>query len=488
MSAARRALGCARSLALAAAFALVFYAFNTPLGASIGSDNAMYLTMGTALARGFSPYTEIFDHKGPVLFLIQWLPQALSGGYSTTAVFLQELLTLFLCLRLVSAIARRAGAPEPAAELLYLAFFCSLAGGGNLSEEYTALPTLLGLFLALSAFPPSGKLPDRQEEKRLFLPAMGMGACAALCFLVRANNALPLAGCTAGLALSLLAARRPAALARCAGGFLAGFAALSLPVVLWLAARGALSASVYGAFVHNFLYSGTAGNSRLQVLLHAGYGRAALLFLLLALLGAAAVSGPLRPAFALAALAGFAGAFISHKFYDHYLMIGVPFAAAGACLALRPLPEKPRRAAVVCACLAAVLWLGVQGKKTNDWRLEERADLPAFTEDARALYALVPEEDRGRFMAYRVEPRWYAVTGALPCMRFYFLQETLAEANPAVMDEIVETFETDPPRWLVLYYDRAFSPPYDPRAAEIFETRYAFRAARGHYQLRRLIE
>ena len=43
--------------------------------------------MGTALAQGYAPYTEIFDHKGPLLFLLQMIPQALSGGNSTLAVF-----------------------------------------------------------------------------------------------------------------------------------------------------------------------------------------------------------------------------------------------------------------------------------------------------------------------------------------------------------------------------------------------------------------
>ena len=48
----KRLLSLLFSAAAALAFSLVFYAFNTPLGPSIGSDNAMYLTMGTALARG----------------------------------------------------------------------------------------------------------------------------------------------------------------------------------------------------------------------------------------------------------------------------------------------------------------------------------------------------------------------------------------------------------------------------------------------------
>ena len=76
------------TLALAFVFALVFYTCNTPLGAWIGSDNAMYLTMGTALANGYAPYSEIFDHKGPLLFILQMLPQLFTSGYSTLAVFM----------------------------------------------------------------------------------------------------------------------------------------------------------------------------------------------------------------------------------------------------------------------------------------------------------------------------------------------------------------------------------------------------------------
>ena len=56
------------------------------------------------------------------------------------------------------------------------------------------------------------------------------------------------------------------------------------------------------------------------------------------------------------------------------------------------------------------------------------------------------------------------------------------------MEEIVAAFEIDPPHWLVLYYNRAFYPPYDARMAEIFETKYEFVDAAGQYQLLRLRE
>ena len=145
-------------------------------------------------------------------------------------------------------------------------------------------------------------------------------------------------------------------------------------------------------------------------------------------------------------------------------------------------PRAQKAAALTLAAVSA-LWLGISGVSANAARLSEREGLAQFAADAQTLMAQVPEDERDSFMAYRVEPKWYVAAKALPCMRFYFLQEILAQADPAVMDEIVDTFETDPPRWLVLFYNRTFSPPYDERVAQIFETEYERVDTAGQYQL-----
>lgn len=478
------------ALLMAVSFALVFYAFTTPLGPSIGSDNAIYMTMGTALAKGYAPYTEIFDHKGPLLFVLQAIPQIVSGGYSTLTLFVQQVIFLFACLLLAGGMARALHAPAWIVQFTYLALIGSMVGGGNLTEEYTNVFTFVGLLTVLRTF--GGGLP--KATKGLFARAFILGAMAMLCFLTRANNALVLCAMTLTLALCLLVRRRFAQLARCAGGFAAGMAAAALPVAAWLASKGALEASIYGAIMHNLLYAETDGLGRVQMLLHAGYGHAAILMAALSCAGALALAKE-SPALALSMVSGAAAAglaaFVSHKYYDHYLILGAPLAAMGAAAVLGWLLRRRRSAGrAACAGVLALclLWLGVKGAQTNAWRLSEREGLDTFTRDAQALYAQVPEEDRDRFMAYRVEPKWYVATRALPCMRFYFLQEILADANSAVMEEIVETFENDPPKWLVIYYNREFGPPYDKRVAEIFDTRYEFVASSGEYQLKRLRE
>ena len=476
-------------LILALAYSLFIYYFNTPLGPSIGSDNAMYLTMGTAIARGWAPYRDIFDHKGPLLFILQGAAQLFGGGYSTLSVFVMEVVFLAACLWLCAAIARRLGAPALAVQIVYLALTANITGGGNLSEEYTNLFTLIGLLAALRVF--DGDAPVRGVK--LFAHAAVMGAMAALCFLTRANNALPLCAMTLMLAAGLLAGRRMQELGLCAGGFLSGMLLAFVPVLLWLAYHGVIADAVYGAITHNLMYSGTGGASRLDALLRTSYGHMAMLIAAIACAGAMTrIRKKPMLALSMIAAAGAAGfaAFISHKFYQHYLMIGVPLAAVGAGMLLAGIQKYPRakRAAHAALALVCCTWLLVCGVNANSARLSARADLDQFTRDAQALYALVPEEDRDSFMAYRAEPRWYAASEAMPSMRFYFLQEILAQSDPAVMDEIIETFRNNPPRWLVIYYNREFGPPYDERAAEIFETQYEFVDSRGTYQLRRLIE
>ena len=478
------------ALLLAVLFALFYYAFTTPLGPSIGSDNAIYMTMGTAIAKGYAPYTEIFDHKGPLVFILQAIPQILSGGYSTIMIFVQQVVFLFACLCLLGMISKAFGVPAIFSQLVYLALIAVNVGGGNLTEEYTNVFTLVGILIILRTF---GKgMPEKTQG--IFARAAMLGAMNMLCFLARANNVLVLCAMTLALAAWMLFARRMDLLVRCMGGFALGLLAAALPVVLWLAHHGALAESVYGAILHNMMYAETGGGSRLRMLLGDSYGHRAILMAALSLAGAVTYVRR-NPAMALSMAAGAAAAglaaFISHKFYQHYLLLGAPLAAVGAARVFAVIRARWHRASrmiAAAAMLVCALYLGVLGVQTNDWRLAEREGWDVFTQQAQELYALVPEEETDSFMGYRVEPKWYVAADALPCMRFYFLQEILADADPAVMDEIVDTFHTDPPKWLVIYYNREFGPPYDARVAEIFETQYEFVDARGTYQLKKLKE
>ena len=366
------ALNLLLSLLMAAGYMLLFAYNNTPLGAAIGSDNAMYLTMGTALAKGWAPYVDVFDHKGPLLFALQGLPQWIGGGYNLTAVFLQEVVALFACLTVVRALARALSCPPVWAQLVYLAMTCAFMDGGNLTEEYTNLPTLLALYMALRVF------GQEKISEKLFLPAAGMGVCAAAAFSLRANNALPIFALVAVLAAGLAITQRFAQLGQCAAGFTLGLLAVFLPILIWLAAKGALSAAWYGAIIHNMMYADSGTGDRFAALFTTSYGHMAMIIAAFACAGALAVWKKRRaPLLALAMLAAAAAgglaAFLSRKFYIHYLMLGAPLAAVGAMAVVRALrqPRAQKAAALTLAAVSA-LWLGISGVSANAARLSVR--------------------------------------------------------------------------------------------------------------------
>lgn len=487
-----RPVCAAASFMLAALFALFFMGSNSPLGPAIGSDNAIYLTMGTALADGYAPYTQVFDHKGPLLFILETLPQLFSGGYSVLAVFIMETLFLWGCLLCIGTASRRMRVSSLPAQIVFLMLLAPVIDGGNYCEEYTNLFTLLGVLLLLRVF-------DREQlsvsSKDYLLPSAFFGAVFMLAFLTRANNMLPMAGMLFGAALYLIAARRFALLLSCAAGFLTGCATAALPVGLWLYSNGALEEAIYGAFIHNMMYAETSGGSRMGMLLHDPYGWRALFMAALSCLGGTAYAlKKRRPVIALmmffgAALGGFAG-FISHKFYSHYLMIGAPLAALGAAMLCSVVREQHIRISHAAALASAVLCASFffnYGLRENRERAQLHADYVQLQAQTQELLAHVPSEERNELLAYRTEPKWYVAAEAMPYLRFYFLQEILAQADPAVMDEIVSTLESNPPKWLVIFYNREFGPPYDERVADIFASRYEFVDARGQYQLLRLI-
>jgi len=153
--------------------------------------------------------------------------------------------------------------------------------------------------------------------------------------------------------------------------------------------------------------------------------------------------------------------------------------------AMKDVPRPARLAAAMVLCAACAAQLIHVGQIENRQRVQEHEKYTILEAQTEELLSHVPQEERSDLLAYRTEPKWYVAAKAMPYLRFYFLQEILAQADPAVMDEIVLTLRDDPPKWLVIFYNREFGPPYDPRVAQIFDTEYEFVDARGDYQLLR---
>ena len=225
------------------------YAFNDWMDANI------FFTMGRSMLGGRVLYRDVFDHKGPVLYLLYGLA-GLVGGTDFRGVLVLEIIamTSFLCTGLRTA---------------------ELLAGRRLSVWWMALPAA-GM-AASRAFSHGG------SAEELLLPFLA----AALFSLVRALHsptAKPLravcvqgllAGCALWLkytvlgfylawvvVLAALYLRRGwlAQMGRSVGAYLGGMALATLPWVVYFGVHGALGDWFTAYFYDNlFLYKGEGG-------------------------------------------------------------------------------------------------------------------------------------------------------------------------------------------------------------------------------------
>lgn len=219
---------------------------------NVWGDANCLLTVGRVMKEGGVVYRDIYEQKGPTLYLIHAIAACISDN-SFLGVYVLEVLSLAAALYLACRIGmRRRGAWAACCDAVLIGA-CVLVGSafskGDSAEEF-CLPYLMGaLCLAFKHY----------GEKDGTMPAKALFACGVMAGMV-ATIKFTILGLFVGLCLAEgVIALRAGGLKRAfrsAGMFLAG---MLLPIGLWcvyFACHGALG-DFYTAYIHNniFLYS-----------------------------------------------------------------------------------------------------------------------------------------------------------------------------------------------------------------------------------------
>ncbi|MFR5796153.1 MAG: hypothetical protein ACLUI3_11820, partial [Christensenellales bacterium] len=236
---------------LCATLALLIATSSSPLyAANFWTDTNIYFTIGRGMTRGLMPYRDLFDHKGPLLFMLYALGAAISDT-NFIGVFILETLSLAAAVyagwRTVSLFGEGRLTLLSMPILAAVVCCCTAFTQGGSAEEF-ALPALAaGVYLALALMVRPGEADGRR--------ALGFGAAAGWVFLIKYTD------------IGLFAGWESACWRLCGGGALAALASagrmllgallVCAPVAAYLAANGALAACVEVYFIQNlFDYSG----------------------------------------------------------------------------------------------------------------------------------------------------------------------------------------------------------------------------------------
>jgi hypothetical protein len=218
-------------------------------------DSAFFAFAGQAVRDGGVPYLAFWDHKPPLIYLINALALTVSGG-AVWGVWLATVAALLAALGIAVAAWRRTlGAVAAVIAAVWLAFSVDVVAPFNLTEVY-AMPAQAAAVLIMAQW--------STRRGPVLLPALGIGALAGIAFMLRPNLIGAPAAVAMTMVLVLLLARRAREVPVMFAGLLAGAALIVGPILLWLGSAGALGAFWDQVFNYNFVYTAASLRSRIR--------------------------------------------------------------------------------------------------------------------------------------------------------------------------------------------------------------------------------
>ncbi len=154
-------------------------------------DSGVFQEMGICLLQGGTPYVDLFDHKGPILWFIQALGFGISYKWGLTILQTLFLFATMLTWYKSALIFNKHCLPSITITLLCLLPILAFYKRGNLCEEWSLPFISLPLLLYLKRW--QNQTEDKQPIYR-HSDAFVLGVCVGVIAMIRLNNTAPMVG------------------------------------------------------------------------------------------------------------------------------------------------------------------------------------------------------------------------------------------------------------------------------------------------------
>lgn len=292
-----------------------------------GTDSGVFRYMAYAMKQGLVMYKDSFDHKGPIIYWINYLGMSIS---SWRGVWVIELITIASSIVITYQIARLFHRRSIALLINFMiwSMIFELLGGGNYVEEY-ALPFIaLSTYIYIDYF-----YNNRVNLRKVILCGMSF----SMVFLLRANMAgLWVIFCCV-IFLEKVVKREWKQLGKFIICFMLGSSIVILPCVLYLVTKGAFSDFINQYFIFNMVYSkqhqSNFTNAVIEYLQYPIFS-ISFLVLILAILKGKKEEKYFNVVYFCCLIFVYLLTFMSGKNYGHYAMILIPMTVYPMCILL----------------------------------------------------------------------------------------------------------------------------------------------------------
>lgn len=213
-----------------------------------GGDSAIFQTVGKCWAEGMLPYKEIFDHKGPLIFLLNMISYKFLG--SRIGIWVFQIISLFIteiCFYKILKMANVSDKKSLFGILISMIILLSTYDKGNLTEEYVLPLEALCLYYQLNY------LQNRKEHRHWY--SFLYGITFAVCFLTRLTNAVPVVCGIFFILVVWIKEKKWKKIATNALFFGGGSLSLIFPFTIYFWVKGSFEDFWFGTIGYNVLYA-----------------------------------------------------------------------------------------------------------------------------------------------------------------------------------------------------------------------------------------
>lgn len=248
---------CCYIIIVISSFITSLCASNNPF--TIGNsntDSSVFTYVSNIILKGGMPYRDTFDHKGPLIYLINALGLLINKNLG---IWLTELVTIFIILYFSFKISRLLGCDNLKSIIVTIICVLTLAGyynGGNSTEEYACALIIISLYIFIKYF---------EKSEITGLEIFLCGFCFGGVVLLKINMASLWGIMCLGVLIKNIKEKTIKKLIGYIIWFLIGSISILLPVLIWLICGNAFDAFIYDYLTFNFAYSSAIKSSLFAV-------------------------------------------------------------------------------------------------------------------------------------------------------------------------------------------------------------------------------
>ena len=412
-------------------FLVIFSWSTSPLFKFTGYDSNVFKAMGKFMADGLTPYKDFFDHKGPVIVLIEWLGYGLTKSEYTLLLLQAIFLTfaLYGVYKIAKLFLNTKKSVLIALVMLPVCSFFMSGQHGNTVEEWI-LPFLVwSTYFTVRFF-------AYKEKEHSFKCSILYGFTFAFAAFSRVTNAAPIGILVFIILIYLIKQKAWKNILKNALGFVAGVLILTIPIFVWFAVNGAFKEMIHATFIFNYEYLQHRAfvPNAAKLLRHTVRYLLPLIFAIVLQIAMIVKKKDVWLNVALLIQSIVAVAMqLTSPLFPHYLTIWVPTIVVTLILAVKDYGVMKLFVRGYVALLA-VVFIGTNFLSFRKYKNILADNHQLYTDCCKDISKHIPDKNKN-IVSIDLNPYVYLATDTKPCYRFFHMEDAFATYDPDVGKE-----------------------------------------------------